>query len=152
MKVLLATDGSEFSEAAIDTCHDLAAAGKVKSLKIVSIYEAPAPVAAEPLVVSSGFYQKLTDISRDRARTFVSAAEEKLREAAIDYEFEINTKTALGDPATLIVQAATDFDADLIIVGSHGRGFWRRLALGSVSDAVLHKAPCSVLVVRKKQS
>ena len=37
---------------------------------------------------------------------------------------------------------------DLIVVGSHGRGFWGRL-LGSVSDGVVHHAPCSVLVVRK---
>ena len=38
--------------------------------------------------------------------------------------------------------------ADLIVVGSHGRGFWGRL-LGSVSNGVVHHAPCSVLVVRK---
>ena len=54
----------------------------------------------------------------------------------------------LGRPAQVIVEAAERWGADVIVAGSHGHGFWGRLAIGSVSDAVLHHAPCSVLVVR----
>ena len=49
-----------------------------------------------------------------------------------------------------IIELAREWGADLIVVGSHGRGFWGRL-LGSVSTGVVHHAPCSVLVVRKRE-
>jgi len=54
----------------------------------------------------------------------------------------------MGAPSRMIIESATNWGADLIVVGSHGRGFWGRVMLGSVSDAILHHAPCSVLVVR----
>ncbi|MBK8302980.1 MAG: universal stress protein [Chloracidobacterium sp.] len=60
----------------------------------------------------------------------------------------INTQIVNGDPGQQLVEIAKAWDADLIVVGSHGRGFWGRL-LGSVSDGVTHHSPCSVLVVRK---
>ncbi|MCB1025610.1 MAG: universal stress protein [Acidobacteria bacterium] len=51
-----------------------------------------------------------------------------------------------------IVEKAKRWNADLIIVGSHGRGFWGRVMLGSISDSLVHHAPCSVLVVRKPET
>ena len=47
------------------------------------------------------------------------------------------------------VETAEEFGSDLIIVGSHGYSRWERLLLGSVSQSVVHHAPCSVLVVRE---
>jgi hypothetical protein len=52
-----------------------------------------------------------------------------------------------GSPADVIIKAAQD--AQLIIVGSHGRGFVRRLLLGSVSRQVLHDADVPVLVIKR---
>lgn len=51
-----------------------------------------------------------------------------------------------------IIETAKEWEADLIVVGSHGRGFWGRLTAGSVSDSLVHHAPCSVLVARKPES
>jgi len=48
----------------------------------------------------------------------------------------------------VIVEAAAEVDADLIIVGSRGMNAVQRWLLGSVSSKVVHHAPCSVLVVR----
>lgn len=53
-----------------------------------------------------------------------------------------------GEPAAEILKAAADVAADLIVMGTHGRGGLSRLALGSVAEAVLRKAPCPVLTVR----
>ncbi len=53
----------------------------------------------------------------------------------------------LGEPAEGLVWAAKNVDADLIAVGTHSRGPLGRLVIGSVATAVLHNAPCSVLVV-----
>jgi nucleotide-binding universal stress UspA family protein len=53
-----------------------------------------------------------------------------------------------GDPADVIIEAAKERGADLIVVGTRGRNLAQRLVLGSVSTKVVHEAPCDVLVVR----
>jgi nucleotide-binding universal stress UspA family protein len=55
---------------------------------------------------------------------------------------------AVGDPAEAILEAAREADADMIVVGSRGRGRLARIALGSVSSKVAQDADRSVLVVR----
>jgi universal stress protein A len=54
-----------------------------------------------------------------------------------------------GHPAEEIVRAARDWSADLIVIGSHGRGGLGRVLLGSVAESVMRHAPCPVMVVRK---
>jgi nucleotide-binding universal stress UspA family protein len=54
----------------------------------------------------------------------------------------------LSDPTPAIVQLASDIEADLIVVGTHGRSGLARLLLGSVAEGVVRRAPCPVLVVR----
>jgi nucleotide-binding universal stress UspA family protein len=53
-----------------------------------------------------------------------------------------------GEPGPAIVDAAASEGADLIIVGTHGRGTVGRIVLGSVSDYVVRNAPCPVLIAR----
>jgi nucleotide-binding universal stress UspA family protein len=53
-------------------------------------------------------------------------------------------------PAEQIAQLAADVEADLVVVGTHGRRGLSRLVLGSVAEATLRLAPCPVLVVRPK--
>ncbi len=55
-----------------------------------------------------------------------------------------------GPPAAEIAQAAKEWSADLIVIGSHGRRGLRRAVLGSVAEGVMRRAPCPVLVVRAK--
>lgn len=57
----------------------------------------------------------------------------------------------LGSPWREIVQLATDLSADLIVVGTHDPGRIARFVLGSVSDAVVQKASCPVMVIREKR-
>ena len=55
-----------------------------------------------------------------------------------------------GDPAIEICRVAEEGRFDLVVIGSHGSGFLKRVVLGSVSHHVLHHAPCPVLVVRER--
>ena len=60
---------------------------------------------------------------------------------------ETTTAVELGRPAELLIETAKTWGAYLIIMGSHGRG---RLTFGAVSDAVVHHAPYSCLIVRSQ--
>jgi len=60
------------------------------------------------------------------------------------------TEVRIGSPAAEIVAAATDLHADLICIGTHGRGGIARVLLGSVAELVVRQAPCPVLTVRPK--
>lgn len=53
-----------------------------------------------------------------------------------------------GDPVNMILRAAEETHSDVIVMGTHGHTALARLLLGSVAEAVLHKAPCPVLTAR----
>lgn len=61
-------------------------------------------------------------------------------------------RVELGKAADTLCDLAGHLGADLVIVGSRGLGAGRRLILGSVSDRVVHHAPCPVLVLRPHQA
>ena len=88
---------------------------------------------------------------------FVASARETARRMIEDFRKRLPAETAaldfvqIGNAATEIVSAARDWPADLIVIGSHGRGGLKRALLGSVAEAVMRQAPCPVLVVRSKQ-
>jgi nucleotide-binding universal stress UspA family protein len=73
---------------------------------------------------------------------------EKVKQQVEGKKVEISSDVLIGSPESRIVEMADEIKPDLIVVGSHGYSGWERLLLGSVSDAVVHHAPCSVMVVR----
>lgn len=153
MKILISTDGSKFSQAAIDACRNIVFEAADSSFKIVSAIEFPAMIAADPFVgASADFYQRIESDGHRLAKEFLEKSATHLRGLFPDSTLDISTETLDGSPARVIVELAETWGADLIVVGSHGYGFWNRALLGSVSSAVVHLAPCSVLVVRTKVS
>jgi nucleotide-binding universal stress UspA family protein len=62
----------------------------------------------------------------------------------------VTRSTPTGNPADVIVAAATAHDADLVVVGARGLGGMTRLLLGSVSEKVLGYARCPVLIVKER--
>lgn len=150
MRILVATDGSEFSQRAVEEACRYARKFDDVSVNIVSVYEPPALMAAEPFALSSGYIAEMTEAGKTTATNAVESASVKFAEDCSGIAVEKTVE--MGNPAELIIEIARKCGADLIIVGSHGRGFWGRLALGSVSSAVVHHSPCPVLVVRKDNS
>jgi nucleotide-binding universal stress UspA family protein len=146
MKILIATDGSEYSKAAIEKCCEMFGGTNDKFIRIVSVYENVFPVAGEPFAISADYYQQLEDESKAQAERFAADAAEIIKNKCGGVIAE--TEVTNGSPERAIIESAQEWGADLIIVGSHGRGFWGRMMIGSVSDAVMHHAPCSVLIVR----
>ena len=64
----------------------------------------------------------------------------------LELELKVSTDVRLGDPVTTVCEVGNSHD--LIVVGSHGRKGLDRFLLGSVSHGIVHRAGCSVLVVR----
>jgi nucleotide-binding universal stress UspA family protein len=87
---------------------------------------------------------------------FVASAKEEARKLIDDFRKRLPQQSAalefvqIGSPVAEIVAAARDWPADLIVIGSHGRGGVVRALLGSVAEGVMRQAPCPVLVVRAK--
>ena len=140
MNILLATDGSNCSEAAAQNIvrlfHPLD-----NEVRVLTVVE-PISTTVMPQM-APGYYPELEDQKRE-ARVLVERSAKMLAEAG----FKVSTLVLTGDAKTMILDEAADWPADLIVVGSHGRKGIGRFLLGSVSEAVARHAACSVEIVR----
>jgi universal stress protein A len=84
----------------------------------------------------------------DQVRAERESAAQKLVDRGRRLGMRVDFLIWEGEPGESIVAAAEAEGADLIVVGSHGRGAVGRFLIGSVSDHVVRNAPCPVLVVR----
>jgi nucleotide-binding universal stress UspA family protein len=136
-----------YSRAAVEECCKYVAIPANAEIKIMSVFEDVYALVGEPAALSAAFYQEFSDASREASLKFTHEAADFVREKLGELNVDVSEDVRKGPPEQEIVEMAKEWEADLVVVGTHGRGFWGRL-LGSVSDAVVHHAPCSVLVVR----
>ena len=148
MKILLAVDGSDCSDAA---AQELAKRPwpPQSEVKVITALEIPAPVGMEPWAISPDYFENLETALRPAAQAVLESALLKLK-SITDKTLKISSEIIQGSPAQVIVDEAESWGADLIVMGSRGLGVWNRLLLGSVSNAVVHHAKCSVEVVRTR--
>ena len=146
MKILIGVDGSIYSDAALEEVSRRSWPDGSQIL-VVTAFEIPLAPTAEVWAIPTDYYVKLERIIRAQSDEALKAAEKQLRSRLGD-SVEIKTKSVQGSPKRTILDEAESFNADLIVVGSHGYPTWERLLLGSVSQAVVSHAKCSVEVVR----
>ncbi len=147
MKILLATDGTRYSDSAVGILKNFSFSDN-DEIKIVSVVDMAVPLAID---LYAGYLPTTTEIektARENAEKVLDTTAQKIKEMFSDKNVLVSTEILFGSPESRIVETAEEIYADLIIVGSHGYNRWERLLLGSVSDSVVHHAPCSVLVVR----
>lgn len=146
MKILLAVDGSGYSEAAIEEVIKRPWPPQ-SEVKIVTAIETPMMVGIglEPWPVN--YLNDLQKSAREGAEAVIASAMRKLKEAS-EKTLKVSHEIIDGPPSQVIVEEAESWGADLIVMGSRGLGAWSRLLLGSVSSAVVHHAKCSVEIVR----
>jgi nucleotide-binding universal stress UspA family protein len=137
--IVIATDGSESAIKAVLFGLDLAEGhgARVELVHVVPRLEWGAPSALGPV---GKMPHVLTDVDREPLIEAERLADERGVTAG--------TKLLIGDAVDEIVAYADSVDADLIVVGSHGRGLVGAALLGSVSRGILHEARRPVLVVR----
>jgi nucleotide-binding universal stress UspA family protein len=147
MRILLATDGSEYSEAAVDEIAQRPFP-KGSEVRVLSVFELPDFPITVPWA-GVDFDDEVQKQAQVRARKTVKAAARKLRTGKEGAGLKASTKVVAGSPKQSILEEADAFNAELIVLGSHGRGKIERFLLGSVSLAVVTHAKCSVEIVRR---
>lgn len=140
--IVVATDGSPAAEAALDEAIRLARETN-DALAVVTVWQAlqgDFGLAYPPTAVLS----ELLDAERDHAEATLAHAAERARVAEVTVETHLLT----GDPAETVCRFADEHHARMIAVGTHGYGTMMSLLMGSVSEAVIRRASCPVLVSR----
>ena len=140
MKILMGVDESTYSGDVLKTI--------VKQIRVddteIRVLHVLQPIALEaPPQMGPGYIPELQD-EKPLARELVERIAKELRGAG----FKVDTAITVGDVRETIIDSAAEWQADLIIVGSHGQRGLKRLLLGSVAEFVARHASCSVQVVR----
>jgi len=147
-KVLLATDGSEYSQkAALSVAERPWTAGT--EFRVLSVVEFILPATRalfEPPFLDASFIENARMEAMKRSQEAITRARETLSAAGLDASESISV--LLDTPKAIILDEAVLWGADLIVLGSHGRHGVERFLLGSVSETIATHAECSVEVIR----
>ena len=147
MKILLAVDDSRFSDAAAKA---VIAQGHPKDteVRVLHVVEPPSLLVAREMGGYDAAIEEVWEKESKHAKAFVEKTAEKLR----SHNMKVTTSVQNGDPKSMIIDASKEWGADLIVLGSHGRSGLDRFLMGSVSEAIVRHAHCSVEIVRIPES
>ena len=143
MRILLAIDDSNFSEAAIEAVIEQARPHGTE-VRVLHVVESPPLLVARELGGYEPALENALEFQKQHAEAFVAEATESLRARGL----KVTAALDMGDAKSRILDVAEEWHADLIVLGSHGRRGLNRFLMGSVSDAVARHACCSVEIVR----
>lgn len=136
-RILYATDGSEASHRALIHARDLAQKYNAE-LVLVHVFRSIEEFGKSP------YFSEIEAERKHAGDTIIGQAMAELKDSGLT----VHVEPCEGPVAEAIIHAAMLRHCDLIVIGSRGRGTFQGLLLGSVSDRVVHHAPCPVLVVR----
>jgi nucleotide-binding universal stress UspA family protein len=142
-RILAATDFSPASAPAVAQAVRVASAVGAE-LILVNAYESPGAMTFGPYVASATLFDEIEAALRGGAEKGLRPLAEQARKAGVQARSEV----LRGIPSLAITEAARAHHADLIVIGTHGRGGFSRFLLGSVAQKVIATAPCPVLTVR----
>lgn len=144
-RILVPTDFSDCALPAVRYGAELAErfAAELILLHIVPDAVLALPDAVMPTPTPVADLQALTESGKEGLANLVAAEKLEPRHP--------RTEVRIGSAAQEIIAAAGDLQADLVCIGTHGRGGLARVLLGSVAELVVRQSPCPVLTVRPKE-
>jgi nucleotide-binding universal stress UspA family protein len=145
-KVLIATDGSDFALAAAEKAAALL--DPASALTVLAVVSTPVLPGAAPVTGLDAGALMTPEASEELDEALTEEAQAWLDRTVEALGRQAERLSVHGDPAAEICRVAGEGGFDVVVVGSHGFGFVKRVVLGSVSHHVLQHAPCPVLVVR----
>lgn len=140
-RILVPTDFSQYSQSALR--YAAAFAGKFEAaLFVLHVFQDLSVFQPEAVAVSPPMAPPLEELTQ--------AAQLALQRVLADDLKGLTVQPIVreGTPAEEIINLAKEKDIDLIVMGTHGRGWLAHVLLGSVTEKVVRKAPCPVLTVR----
>jgi len=138
-KILLAVEGQEDANIALQFLA-LQPFREAVEIDVCAVW--PQPQLAWP--TTAGQSELLERQALEEAQDRMKSVTDKLTRM----NYSCQTKIGMGDPAFAILEQTKASQADIILMGTHGRGGFSRFLMGSVSNSVLHQAPCPVLIIR----
>lgn len=155
-KILVAVDNSAFSDAIFQQALALAKSSQGSLFLVHSLSgeeeSSPLPIDRR---LDSIYWAPGTDINidvwKDEWHRYETESLDHLRQLAGHANaagIEVEFRQLMGSPGKVICKAAQQWGADVIVIGNRGRSGLSELVLGSVSNYVMHHAPCSVLVLK----
>jgi nucleotide-binding universal stress UspA family protein len=144
--IVVATDFSESSLAALETAYDLALLGG-RTVYLVHVME-PYLVTGDPTAMLHPSVEKTYQEARERLDALIPEDwfdEEQAKTLVVK-----SSVLTASSPAQAVSRFAQGKNADLIIVGTHGRKGLTRMLMGSTAESLLRRSPCPVLVVKHK--
>lgn len=140
--IVVGTDGSDTAGRAVASAAELASADGAR-LVVVTAYVPDDRASGDVSVddVPADLRYVLTD--RVQAEELAEGGRSVAKAAGVS---RVTVQALPGDPSEVLLEAAKDFDADLIVVGSRGLTSHAHFILGSVAASVAHHAPCDVLI------
>lgn len=139
--ILLAVDGSEESNKAIDYVKSLAEKYNSKIL-ILNVFELP--LLVDPYDTHTQIFQDIENNLRTNSQTLLEDVKNKFS----DLNIQIEGQSFQGRIGSIIVEVANKSNIDLIVMGSRGLGSVKSLLLGSVSNYVTNHAKCPLILVK----
>jgi nucleotide-binding universal stress UspA family protein len=142
-KILVAVDGSKASKRGLEEAIRIATFTGA-TLRLVHVIN---ELVLEPNYMTANTFDRLIDGLRAGGRVILDDATAAALKAGVSCEGKL-IESMGGQAAISIVQEAREWQADLIVMGTHGRRGIRRLALGSDAETVLRSASVPLLLVR----
>jgi len=148
MRIVVGLDGSEFAEQVLPHVEALATkfGSAVTLLRATTIDRTLVHLPAHMLPAGFPATNPISMVEADRhaASTYLADVTQRLSNQNFAVEYEV----VPGGAADVIIETAGRLHADLIAMTTHGEGGLGRIVFGSVAGAVLHRAPCPILLVR----
>lgn len=148
-KIVYPTDFSEAADVAFDAAQRLAR----DSQSLLLIVHVVDPAATQPPGMTPAHVPtRGAPLSEEYRRALDEAHADLEKVVPVDPSIRFEHRLAEGAPGEQIGRLAEEEQADLIVMGTHGRSGLRRLLMGSVAETVLRRANCPVLTLRQSAS
>ncbi|SIT48753.1 Universal stress protein [Paraburkholderia piptadeniae] len=141
-RILVAVDGSHTSRRAFDNALNLAS-------KLGATLRAFYAVESTPMYFDAPGYDPSILRNRlvEQGKELTAELSAAMRERGVSGDIVVGEASSLDDVPTLVLRAAAEFNADLIVMGTHGRRGMQRLILGSVAERCVRQSTFPVLLI-----